>query len=124
MADLLATGAAWLSAQLRAHAATMVIYRRGGQSVSLPATIGKTMLEQADEAGANIRGQVRDYLIAVADLQLGGQWITPRRGDQIEETDESGVTHVYAVLPIASEPEWRYSDPHRQTFRIHTKKVG
>jgi hypothetical protein len=123
MTDLLDKGSAWLEGQRKKHATREVTYRRGANAVVVKATIGRTVFEQDDGAGVIIRTQVRDYLIDTADLVLAGQPTLPEKGDRVEETD-AGKKYVYEVLPLGSEPHWRYSDPYRRTLRIHTKLVG
>jgi hypothetical protein len=123
VSDLLDKGSAWLESQRKKHATREVTYRRGANAVVVKATIGRTLFEQDDGAGVIIRTQVRDYLIDTADLVLAGQPTLPEKGDRVEETD-AGKKYVYEVLPLGSEPHWRYSDPYRRTLRIHTKLVA
>ena len=87
------------------------------------ATVGRTLFEQDDGTGSIIRTEVRDYLIDVDDLLLGGDRVLPDRGDRIEEVD-GDQRFIYEVVPIGSEPHWRYSDPFRKTYRIHTKHIA
>jgi hypothetical protein len=58
-------------------------------------------------------------LIQTADLSLG----EPQRSDQIRET-QGAKTFVYEVMAPGKEPAYRFSDPYRKTYRIHTKLVG
>ena len=120
MADLLQRSSAWLENQRVKHMTRMVTYQRGSDAVEVPATIGQTVFELNDRAGAVLRTESRDYLILAEDLVLSGIAVTPRRGDRIRESTGT-VTQVYEVLAPGDEPCWRYSDPYRQTLRIHTK---
>lgn len=122
MIDLLQQGAAWLSDQLKAYAGRPVDYRRDAQSVSVTATIGKTLFEADDEFHVVKTYESRDFLIQAADLVLNQLVITPRRGDRIEETVGT-VTWVYEVMAPGNEPPFRYADTCRKTIRIHTKHV-
>ena len=65
------------------------------------------------------RWESRDYLIQAADLDLG----EPQRGDQIRET-QGATIYKYEVMAPGKEPAFRFSDPYRKTYRIHTKLVG
>lgn len=103
----------------RQVAGVAVTYRRGEASVELTAVVGQTPTERDDGTGTIVRSTVRDYLIAVSDLVLSGEVTTPQRGDRIEEP--SG--HVYEVMPVGSEPAWRYSGPGRDVFRVHTRLI-
>jgi hypothetical protein len=123
MADLLKTGSDWLQQQRKTYASREVTYRRGVNSVLVRATIGRTVFEQDDGAGAILRTEVRDYLIDAVDLVLTGQAVLPERGDQIEEI-EGTTRFTYEVMPLGTEPHWRYSDPYRKTLRIHTKHIA
>jgi len=122
VADLLERSSAWLENQRVKHMTRIVTYQRGGDAVEVPATIGQTVFELNDSAGATLRTESRDYLILAADLTLGSVALIPRRGDRIRESTKSG-TWVYEVLAPGDEPCWRFSDPYRQTLRIHTKQV-
>lgn len=123
MTDLLERGAAWLDQQRARHLARTVTYLRAGDSVDLPATIGSTTFEQADEYGVLHRTESRDYLISAADLVLAGAAEQPRAGDRIRETAGDQI-FLYEVMAPGGEPPWRFSDPYRRTLRIHTKFVG
>jgi len=123
VADLLAQGVAWLEAQRKASLATSVTYVRGTDSVELAATVGRSEFEQVDESGLIRKIETRDYLFAAADLVLGGSQATPQEGDQVLEAD-GPQTRVYEVMTVGTEPAWRYSDPYRNTIRVHTKFVG
>lgn len=123
MSDLLERGAAWLDQQRSRHLTRTVTYLRGTESVDLPATIGRTVFEQADEYGVIHRTESRDYLITAVDLVLGGAQEQPKAGDRIRETVGEQV-FLYEVMAPGGEPPWRYSDAYRRTLRIHTKFVG
>lgn len=119
-------GLDWLNQRLTANLSRQVIYRRGPLSVAVPAVLGRTIVEVEDESGARLRSQVRDYLIAVDALVLGGQPIQPQPGDVIVETEPGSDpprTWHYEVLPLVGGEAWRYSDPYRRRYRIHTRAV-
>ena len=122
MPDLLEQGSAWLEDQRNKHMTRTVTYHRGGASVDVAATVGKTVFQLDDGAGAVLRVESRDYLILTADLMLSGQVTLPQRGDRIRELQGSTV-FVHQVASFGDEPAWRYSDLYRRTLRIHTKQV-
>jgi hypothetical protein len=122
MADLLERGAAWLGGMLQRHAARPVVYRRGSESLALSATIGQTTFELEDGVGGIEKFVSRDFLVPTAALVLGGSPTDPQAGDQIEET-QGIVTFVHEVMAPGQKPCWRYSDPYRNTLRIHSKLV-
>lgn len=123
--DVLKTGLAWLTAQLREHAMQDVVYVRGGDRVALRAHFGEKLLRLDDGfGGVRMEWTDLDLLIPAADLVLGGVAAEPERGDLVRVADEaSGGTRIYEVAPIGGEPPWRYADPHRSIVRVHTKFV-
>ena len=122
MADLLQVGSDWLADQMKSHAGRSVTYRRGGDSVTVTATIGRTEFELDDEFGVLRKIESRDFLISAADLVLNSVTVLPERGDEIDETQGS-VTYTYEVMAPGKEPHYRFSDPYRRTLRIHTKQT-
>ena len=123
MADLLKDAATWLAGQRKAHASQSVTYSRGAASVSLSATIGRRIDQVDRESGFHTETEDRDYLIDTADLVLSGSVTLPEPGDQIVEID-GDKQHTYEVMsPPGDEPHFRYSDNHRVTLRIHTKRI-
>lgn len=123
MGDLLDRGSAFLEQQRHRHMSRPVVYRRGGDSKEVLATIGRTEFEQADHAGLIHRVGSRDYLIRAEDLDLGAGPVLPRAGDQVRET-AGATTFVYEVNAPGGQPPFRYSDPYRRTLRVHTKHIG
>jgi len=124
VADLLQKASAWLEDQRVRHMTQPVVYQRppSPDTVCVLATIGTTVFQIDDGAGALLRIESRDYLIRAADLVLAGNAILPKRGDRIRETSGNQVI-VYEVVGPSDEPCWRWSDAYRQTLRIHTKQV-
>ncbi len=122
MNDLLRRGADWLQQQRTKHLAGEVIYQRGTASVTLPATIGRTVFETADEYGTIVRHEARDFLVLAADLILNHRVVLPERGDRIREQQGNRI-FIHEVMAPGKEPAWRYSDPFRTTLRIHTKAI-
>lgn len=124
MSDILRNASNWLEARRHAVATSDVVYRREDRAVSVQATIGRTEYEQDDGAGVITRAESRDFLIRACDLVIDGLRTLPEIGDRIEES-QGGTLFVYEVLPVGSmQPHYRYSDPYRNTLRIHTKLVG
>lgn len=115
MADLLASGAAWLTGQLKAAAGTTVTYTRSNESVDVIATIGRSEFEAANQSGVVERWESRDFLITAADLPFG----LPERGDEIVEA-RGGDVVTYEVTSPRGVPEWHYGDAFRSIVRVHT----
>ncbi len=123
MTDVLERGSAWLEDQRNRHMTRTVTYQRGGDSVDVAATIGRTEFEQADDFGVIHKIESRDYLVLTTDLVLAGVQTLPKAGDRVRETD-GAKTFIYEVMAPGNEPPFRYSDPYRRTLRIHTKHVA
>ena len=126
MTDLLQTGSEWLEGQRIEHMARPVTYVRGARTLEgVPATVGKTVFRLDTGYGQSERSEARDYLVLAATLTLGegDAPALPEPGDQIVEV-AGGKAYTYEVMAPGGEPAWRYSDPYRQTLRIHTKLVG
>lgn len=115
MADLLASGAAWLTGQLKAAAGTTVTYTRANESADVVATIGRSEFEAANQSGVVERWESRDFLITAADLPFG----LPQRGDEIVEA-RGGDIVTYEVASPRGVPEWHYGDAFRSIVRVHT----
>lgn len=123
MSNMFQKASAFLEKTRHEKATSPVVYRRGDLAVPVDATIGRTEYEQDDGYGVITRAESRDFLIRSLDLVLDGIVTLPEPGDRIEET-YCGTLATYEVLPIgANQAHWRYSDPFRQTLRIHTKLV-
>jgi len=122
MTDRLQRATTRLAVRRKAHMGRTVTYRRGDDSVELQATIGETIFRLVGAYGSQTRVVRRDYLIEAADLVLDGSAVQPRAGDRIEETDDDG-TWVHEVGAPGGEPAWRWSGPHRGTYRTHTQLV-
>ena len=123
MGNLMKQGAAWLEQQRHKHCTSSIKYVRGLDSVTVNASIGRTVFKVDDGFGRIERTQSRDYLILATELILNALPVLPERGDHIEE-NTGVVTYIYEVMAPGKEPEWRWSDAYRNTLRIHTKLVG
>ena len=121
MGDLLDKASAFLSTMRDRHMAKQVVYRRGTSTVDLPAMIGKTTFEIANQFGVELI-ESRDFLIAAFALVIDNNATLPADGDRIEEII-GGVVYIYEVSAPAGLAMWAWSDPYRQTVRIHTKKI-
>jgi len=117
VADLLRQGAAWLEQMRTAHCSSPVEYRHGDEAHEVQATFGRTSYEVADETGGGLTvgAHVWDFLI-LADA-LGTE---PEPGDLIVADG-----HRFEVMALGEDFRgWRWSDPYRTTYRIHTREIG
>ena len=76
---LLENAAEWLESQrIRELSVPIVYQRRDGETLNIPATLGRTLFRAENEYGVTIRTETRDFLIAAEDLPDD-----PERGDLI-----------------------------------------
>jgi len=120
LSDLLEQSQAWLQAMNRKFRGKAVIYLRGATQKEITATVGRTVFTVDNGYGLFERVESRDYLVGVEELAGFG---IPLRGDRVREALGDSI-HVFEVLAPGNEPCFRYSDPGKTAYRIHTKHVG
>ncbi len=123
MPNLMESGAAWLADQLFTHAASPIVYARGGDSVSITAVRAQTIAELNTEFGMNIDVRISDFIIQESDLVLLATKVKPERGDTITIVIDD-ETIVYTVLPEFGDDAYRESDRFGNTYRVHAKETG
>ena len=103
----------------RAVRGETVAYTRGAETVAVTATRGATGWDrEAPYGGVRTGDRSTDWLIVAADLVVGGNTITPERGDTIAV---DGIT--FRVMPFGEGNQlWAYHDRDRTILRIHTKE--
>ncbi|MBX3444260.1 MAG: hypothetical protein KF774_17795 [Planctomyces sp.] len=107
---------------LRSSTGERIEYRRAGRVVRLRALIGRTATETTLETGFVSVGQLEDFLVGAADLDIDGVRFLPERGDQLVRVELPGQP-VFQVCPNG-EDCYRFSDPARSQIRIHTQAMG
>jgi len=112
--DLLREGSQWLEQMRTSHCSSPVEYRHDPDAFAVNATYGKTDFEVADESGLTVQSHVWDFLILADELGF-----EPEPGDVIAADGRR-----YEVMNLGGDGCWRWSDPYRQTYRIHTKDIG
>jgi hypothetical protein len=105
------------------HMSRPVTYQRAAESVTLNATVGRSVFQVVTADGLVEQVERRDYLVRASDLVLGGAMVLPEVGDRIRETIGTRV-EVYEVMGAGQEKHFRKSDPDGLTLRIHTAHVG
>lgn len=120
--DILNWSSNWHAQKRKAQASRTVTYRRGADTITISASIGKTEHQSKDRFNFIEIWQSRDYLILADDLKISGARITPTKGDVIEDTDDAGDPIKYKVVPDG-EDVFRYSDKYGQRLRIFTKRM-
>lgn len=126
MSSLSDRGRAALIRRQKVAAGVTVTYTQTATGLSAQVTpwAGQTAFRSQPDGGVRVEIGDRDYLLAVADLVVGGQLVTPVIGDTITET-VNGAPCVFAIeTPESGEEAVRYSTQARDLYRIHTKRVS
>lgn len=132
--NLLRTGLAWLTGQLKTNASEAIVYARGYDSVECRATLGSKLLKLDDGMGGfRMEWTDLDFLIPAADLNFDGFPVIPERGDLVHLTvapmnpsfnDGMDNVQTFEVVPYGgTEAVWRWADPHQSMMRVHTKYI-
>lgn len=119
MSDFLQDGLDWLAAGHKRDCPLAAAYTRGNETISVTASIGRTIFTSNRQDKARIEFGDIDFLIDVADLASLG---VPSEGDRLAVTIR-GVAYTFEIMPVIGEPAWRYSDNYRTRFRVHCKEV-
>jgi len=106
---------------IRTLAGEPITYHAGDVVVEIAlATRGQTTYESESESGVVITTRGVDFLVAVADLVDDQDApIEPAAGHWLEAAGT-----VYEVLPVSDHKCYRFSDPGRTQYRIHTKQTA
>ncbi len=113
----------WLAGMLQQAGGREATYRRGAESLTLTVVPGKSLFAISAPAGsARVVWGDADFLFDAADLILGGEQVTPVKGDRITLTLEGEVRTFEASTPTG-EKVWRFGDPQETQIRLHTKRV-
>ena len=115
MADVIATGLAWLATQRGLHMVSPAEYRRAGAESTTAVDVTQTQVryQRLPPDGAPVDVRACDFLVAAASVSED-----PQPGDRIEVSDR-----VFEVTPLGDEPCWRWTDHSHLARRIHTREV-
>ena len=115
MTNLLKSGSAWLEQKRTDFCSSRVTYFVGAEEKLVDATFGRTEFEFSADGEQTVVSHVWDFLILTVDLV-----VAPAPGHFIVT---GGLK--YEVMPFGPDRNgWRWSDPFRQTYRVHTRCVG
>ena len=125
MSDIIVDAVLWLNEQRELFMVVEAVYRRGGQSVTLPVSLLKTDFRRVDFEANSILQRERDVVVNASRIVLGGSVVRPEVGDTLDiPTPGGSVVERYRVEAPAGEQCYRNSDNHGVALRIHTKKIG
>jgi hypothetical protein len=90
------------------------------EEVTIPASLGKTLIEEVNPTGGSTIGSRRDYIVTVADLLLADSTpFIPIRGMPIIDGDL-----VCQVASYADGGIFKYTTETRDRMRIHAVVVA
>lgn len=122
--NLLRAGLKFLADQQIQYASDPITYARGYDSIDLRAIFDRERLKVADAEGfVRIEYTDMSFRMRPGDLVLGGEQVTPERGDLIHVPDGYDV-YTFQVTPFEGEPAWSYLDPHHHFLIVRTKRVN
>ena len=117
MSDVLSRAETALARIQKSGASQSVVYQRLGATVTVTATVGRSMASQYDQGGMVIAYETTDFLILATDLVLNGKQVVPMRGDEVLWRNR-----VYRVVSEQQgEKPWRESGPDGTVIRVMTK---
>jgi hypothetical protein len=120
--SLLSSAVRNLSASLKHAGGEATTYRRGNDSID--GVIGVPVRTRHDDYATEddlaLTARERDWIYLAEDLAIGGEQLSPQRGDFIDWVDPLGVTHTYQVLPRSDDRCFRHTDPTMQMLRCYT----
>jgi len=114
----------WLTSALdridelrREYLSRSATYWRNGQAVSIAVTPARSRIAGMVMGDAVYEAELRDYIVATADLVLSGSAFLPAPGDVIEDDGQR-----WLVLPDR-DAAWSPCDPAGRFIRIHTRRA-
>lgn len=114
----------FLRGKMQDAAGVSVAYVRGAYSVTLTGWLGQTAFRTSLDGASRLDWGEADVLIRADELILNSAVVTPLRGDRLT-ISLNGTSVVFEPMtPDNGEPPWRYSDPQRETIRLHLKRVS
>jgi hypothetical protein len=122
VADLINGALEWLDGMRHKHATRPVTYIRGLDSITIQATVGRSVFQVLSGEGATETVERRDYIVRAADLRVGGAVTLPEVGDRVRETVGTQIQE-YEVVETGQEPHYRKVDPDGTALRVHTALV-
>lgn len=118
MGDIIADAAGWLAQQRKAVMSQTVQWRRGGDTASVSATVGRTVFEIENTSGRVESITSRTFTINTSDLTT-----TPQERDEIVETF-NGVEIRNAVFSPGGTPAVVFADSAKTAWKVYTKVIG
>jgi len=110
------------SAHKRLMGVTVTVSRGLNTSAPLTATVGFSGSVSYESDGSSLYTRNRDYLINIAEYNVGGDAVDPRKFDVITEI-VNGVVRQFQVLDSSGDGVAASSDSGFTVWRVHTKEL-
>jgi len=110
------------SAHKRLMGVTITVSRGLNTSAPLVATVGFSGSVSYESDGTSLYTRNRDYLINIAEYNVGGDAVDPRKFDVITEI-VNGVVRQFQVLDSSGDGVAASSDSGFTVWRVHTKEL-
>ena len=124
MSTLSERGRDALVARQKAAAGVSVTFTRKADGTTQTLTVIPGLATAVStETPGRVEIAERDYLVAVADLMVGGVEYPPLLGDRFTETINGVATTFEVQTPTSGEEAVRYSSQWRSMYRCHCKRV-
>ncbi len=129
MANLLATGMAWLNEQLAEHAAVTMRFHRKAQSVEVQVIARRPATPPISPGGAPLNPSIyeRDLDVRLADLASVLGTTMPSSSDYFSEQVDGRLVVYKITQPLGGGPrfDWVSGDRGPEArIRIHAKQTG
>lgn len=118
MPDLIADAARWLATKRASVMATAVLWRRGSESASVTATVGRATFTTESASGRIEQIESRTFTINIDQLRSA-----PRERDEIVETI-NGAQVVNTVIAPGGMAAVVWADDARTAWKVFTKVIG
>jgi len=110
------------SAHKRLMGVTVTVSRGLNTSAPLTATVGFSGSVTYESDGSSLYTRNRDYLINIAEYNVGGDAVDPQKHDVITEVIH-GVVRQFQVLESNGNGVSASSDSGFTVWRVHTKEM-
>lgn len=101
---------------------TMSYIKFGETGFDISAMSSELSTDQKLEFGMSLTTTIREFIVEVSELQIGGVEFKPGRNDIIQETINGVITFFEATAPGDS-PTWEYTDSDRNYYRIRAVEI-
>jgi hypothetical protein len=115
MPNMLKRGQEFLADKQETHTSEMITYHSGAESFGpFAAVMGRADMDQSEDGNAESISTIFDFIFRASLVPR-----PPKSGDRITHDGQ-----LYELIEDISGGPWRYSDPYRLRYRVHTQRLG